>query len=293
MNDKFTANDLPDADDIFGSADAPTPVSSNVSAEKYSDGTDSIDYEKLSYGKFAYKRVQRLRRKGKHRGIEVPVLRYALTKPDKPRIAFWIVAIVSAVLLIGIMVGIGFLYNELIKTFSIFDDMGDVFKAVLDPSAFALSAGLSAIPAMMIFLAYLLLILMFILPVVAIIYMYRFVRDSVYMAKCSKEEFAKGNIVSSRIMWLIIALAVSTVILIVIVANVSDGTALLLSGLIYGGIVVVLGGFLALTIVEKVKCSKWFDTFDEDKKQNYLAHERALRRVKSRLSREKRMWSDL
>lgn len=251
------------------------------------------DYERDSYGKFVYKRVQRLRRKGKRRGINVPYLNYELTKPDKPRVIFWIVAAVSAVLLVGIMVGMGFLYNELIKSISIFNGIADVIKALFDPEAFALSAGLTAIPGLMMVLAFILLALLFILPICAAIYVYRFVRDSVYMAKCSKEEFAKGNIVTSRITGLIVALILSTVLLIVLLINIDAANARLLSGLVYGGILIVLGGLLALTVVEKIKATKWFDGIDEFKKQNYLAHERALRRVKSHLRIEKRMWSDI
>lgn len=251
------------------------------------------DYEQISYGKAAYKRVQRLRKKGRRRGIQVPQLGYELTKPEKPRPAFSIVAIVSTVLLVGIIIGIGFLYNLLIKTFTIFDGMGDVLKAIFDPTVFMLSAGLSAIPGLMIFLAYVLLIVMFLLPIGAVIYFYRFVRDAFYLAKCSKEEFAKGELVSSRITRLAIAIIVATVILIVICMTTSSSTAKLLSGLIYGGIVLALGGLLALMVVEKRNCGKWFEDLDESKKENYLAHEKGLRHVKRRLRSEKQFWESL
>lgn len=249
------------------------------------------DYEKSSYGKFAYKRVQRLRRKGQRRGIKVPYLGYALTKPEKPRTAFWIVAIVSAALLVAVIIGLGFVFNEFIKSVSIFDGMGDVFKALFNPDVFMLSHGLSAIPGMMIFFGYLLLIAIFALPIGAAIYFYRFVRDVFYMARCSKEEFAKGNIVSSRIFGLIMAICITTVLLIVLLSIGLE--AKLLAGLVYAGILITLGGLLALMIVEKIKCGKWFDQLDEDKKQNYLEHERSLRRIKSRLHSEKTFWSNL
>lgn len=254
--------------------------------------SNTQDYEQTSYGKFAYKRVQRLRRKGKRRGIQVPYLNYELTKPEKPRTAFWIVAVLSAVLLSGVIVGLGFLYNKLIGSISIFDGMGDVLKAVFDPSTFALSAGLSAIPGLMIFLAYLLLILMFVLPLIAILYVYRFVRDTFYMAQCSKEEFAKGSLVSSRLTGYAVGIVVCTVLFIVILTNAASG-AKLTASLVYAGIVAVLGTLLVLTALEKRKCAQWFETLGENKKQNYLSHEKALRRVKSRLKMEKQVWSDL
>lgn len=189
----------------------------------------NTDYEKSSYGKFAYKRVQRLRRKGKRRGIEVPYLDYELAKPERPRIAFWVIAAVSAVLLIGIIIGLGFLYNYLINTLTIFGGIGDVFTAVFNPAAFMLSSGLSAIPAIMVIVAYILLFCAFLLPLGAVIYLYRFVRDTLYMANCTKEEFAKGGIVRSRIFGLIAGLAVVTVVLIVILMQTAVNIGLILA----------------------------------------------------------------
>lgn len=251
------------------------------------------DFEKLSYGKFVYKRVQRLRKRGRRRGIDVPALGYELTKPEKPRVAFLIVAIVSAVLLIGIIVGLGFLYNDLIKTLTIFDGIGDVFKAAFDPAAFALSAGLSAIPALMVVIAYILLITLFLLPLGAVIYVYRFVRDTFYMAKCSKEEFAKGNIISSRITGLVLAIIAATIIFVFVLIYIEAANVKTLAVIVYAGILVALGGLLALMIIEKRKCGKWFEGLEEGKKQNYLEHEGGLRRVKRRLNTEKSVWNSI
>lgn len=250
------------------------------------------DCERLSYTPFAYKRVQKLRRKGERRGIRVPRLNYELTKPEEPRTVFMAVAVVSALLLVAIVVGLAFLYNYLIKTLTIFDGAGDVLKAVFDPKAFALSAGLSAIPGIMVVLAYILLITMLILPIIAVVYVYRFVRDVFYMAKCSKEEFAKGNIVSSRITGLVVGLIASTVVLVIVLLYTSLKNAFWV-WLVYGGIVLLLGGLLAIIAVEKAKCAKWFAGLDYDRREDYLNHDRALRRVKSRLKFERQMWNDL
>lgn len=248
---------------------------------------DIIDYERISYGKTAYRRVQRLRRKGERRGIRVPYLNYYLTKPEKPRMVFWIIAIVSAVLFVGVIVGIGLLYNELIKTFSDLEGVGDLLKSAFNPVAVAMSFGLSLVPALAAVLVYLIIALMFAIPVMAVVYFYRFVRDTFYMAKCSKEEFAKGGIVSSRITGLITVIAVAAVIFVVLLTNVPAESAKLYIGLIFGGIAVALGSLLAVTVFEKIKCGKWFAGLEEDKKQNYLEHERGLRRVKRRLDVQK------
>lgn len=251
------------------------------------------DYEKTSYGKAAYRRVQRLRRKGRHRGIEVPLLEHELTKPEKPRIAFWIVAVVSAVLFVGILVGLGFLYNELIKAFSDLSGIVGFIKVMFKPDILRGSLGLSAFPAVLMIVIYLLIALLFALPFVAAIYFYRFVYNAFYMAKCSKEEFAKGSMISSRIFVLCTVLIVATILFAVLLPRISSAKAKLFMGLIFGGLFAALGGLLALMAVEKIKCGKWFASLEDGRKQNYLAHESALRRVKSRLHWEKRMWNDL
>lgn len=256
------------------------------------DHMEAIDYEKASYGKATYKRVQRLRNKGQRRGIDVPYLCYELTKPEKPRIAFWIIAGISTAVFVGILVLTGFLYNELIKHFSDLSGMGEFIKAMFDADLLRASLGLSAFPAALMIVIYLLIIVLALLPVIAAIYFYRFVRDAFYMAKCSKEEFAKGNVISSRIFGLVVVLIVGIVLFAVLMSFISAPSAKLYASLIFGGLVIAIVGLLALIVVEKYKANKWFDAFDEDKKQNYLAHESALRRVKSRLNTEKRMWSN-
>lgn len=254
---------------------------------------NAIDYEKISYGRFAYKRVQRLRRKGQRRGIEVPQLDYELTKSEKPRIAFWIVAVISVVLFVGIIVGIGLLYNELIKMFSDLSGISEFLKVVFDPAILAASFGLSAVPGILLVFVYLLIAVLFALPIIAAVYFYRFVRDAFYMAKCSKEEFAKGSIISSRILGFVIAIIVAAVIFIILLSYISASSAKLYIGLIFGGHVLALGGLLALMAIEKIKCGKWFEGLEESKRQNYLEHEKALRLVKSRLNMEKRFWKDI
>lgn len=275
-------------DDDFGFTDEIKPAEKQPQAAPVP--ADDTDYESLSYGKFYYKKVQRLRRRARERGIDVPKLSYGLTKPEKPRVAFWVTAAVSLLLFIGILVLTGIFYNELIKSVSDLDGLGDLFKVLFDPTTLGASFGTSALPGLMLFLVYLLIIALFILPLSAIFYFYRFVRDSFYMAKCSKEEFAKGQLVSGRIFWLIVVLIALTTIIIVAMMYIPAANARLYLGLIYGALVLALGGLLALMIVEKVKAGKWFEGLDEAKKQNYLAHEKGLRSVKRRLHRERDNW---
>lgn len=262
---------------------------------RYSNETDNVtDYEKLSYGKVGYKRVQRLRKKAKRKGINVPLLGYGLTKPERPRIAFIIVAVVSLIIAVGVLVGMGFLFKYLIDVFSDqFQDTGGLMKTLLDPTVFFATAGLSFLPVLLIIMAYLMLILILLLPIIFVIYCYTFARDMIYLSKCSKEEFAKGSIVSDRIVRLIVTLIIATVVLITVLILCETQTPKLIVGLIYGGAVVVFGGLIALLVFEKTKCNKWFATLDEYKKQNYLAHEGGLRAIKRRIKSDRQFWESM
>lgn len=295
MNDNEINTPFDDAVDKYANTAPPINSSANAAPAAKPDANmpPAVDYEKASYAKYVYRRVQRLRRKGKRRGIKVPYLQYALHKPDRPRIVFLVIAILSLVLFVGALVGLGFLVNELIKMSDTFTGIGDVFTALFDPELFAMTAGLSAIPGMLVFMAFLILIGLLLIPIVAVFLIYGFVREAFYMVKCSKEEFAKGNVISSRIFGLIVTLIVSTVILIVLLVKTDASLTKMLAGIVYGILVVVLGGYLAILTVEKSKNVKWFDTLDEESKQNYLAHDRALRKVKRKLRSEQQMWDDI
>lgn len=262
---------------------------------RYSNETDNVtDFEKLSYGKVGYKRVQRLRKKAKRKGINVPVLGYELTKPERPRIAFIVVAVVALVIAVGVLVGMGFLFKYLIDVFAVqFQDSGGLMKTLLDPTVFFATAGLSFLPVLLIIMAYLMLLLILLLPVLFAIYCYTFARDMIYLSKCSKEEFAKGSIVSDRIFRLIVTLIVSTVILIAVLILCETQTPKIITGLAYAGAVIVFGSLLALLVFEKSKCGKWFETLDEYKKQNYLAHEKGLRAIKRRIKSDRQFWESM
>ena len=280
-----------DNDGFFGSDEEQSSVKVSYPPD------DPTYYEKLSYDKLVYRRVQRWRRKAKRRGMEVPYLGYELHKPDKPRIFFWILAVLSAIIFAGIVVGIGFLYAVIIKNVTGMPDFGDAFKSLFDTKTMLLSFGLSALPGVFLVLImimlYLLIILALLLPLAAIFYFYRSVRDTFYMAKCSKEEFAKGNIIESRLIRLGAILAVMTVMFIALMIYVKIPLGRVLIGCIYAGLMLALGGLFALIFVEKHKGKKWFETLDIKEQQNYLAHDGGIRKIKRRKKAERDAWNSM
>ena len=280
-------------EDIFGYDDKESTAASTArqkaesTAEQSVDGNAQIDYEQKSYGKIGYKRVQKLRKKGERRNIKVPKLCYELHKPEKPRVAFLVVAVLSIVMLVGVVVATVFLFNELAKLSEEFNGLGDVFKAVFNPTALMASLGMSVLPALVIVLAYAMLFALFIIPICIGLYLYSFVRNAFYLAKCSKEEFAKGGFVGDRIRRLTVISIAATFIWIAGLVFLNSAAGKLILSFVFIAVAIVVGGLLAILLVEKKKDEKWFETLEEYQKQNYLAHEGALRSVKKKLDDEK------
>lgn len=254
----------------------------------------TVDYEKLSYGKIAYKRVQRLRRKGRRYGIDVPCLNYALTKPERPRILFWIMAIISAILYAGILVGVGFFLDALISSLSESGSgLRDFMAHITKPEFVLLSLGLpTTLGIFFVVCLYAFIIAFATIAVLFALYAFTFVRESFYMAICSKEEFAKGEVILKRIIGYSVILILATVLLIVgLVRGPSDEVVVkIISGVLYGAVVLAFSGPLVLMILERRKCKKWFESLDEDKKKNYLAHESALSTVRHHSRRSNFIW---
>ena len=280
---------MSDLKDIFAEAEA------EASGEGYAESVstnpnDATDYEALSYGKVGYKRVQRLRKKGKRRKIEVPRLGYELHKPDRPRIVFWVLAAVAAVLMVGAIIGSVFLINMVVKTQKNFNGLGDIFKAAFNPTIFAVSLGMSVLPALMILFVYFMLFMLILIPVLVGLYLYTFVRDALYLARCSKEEFAKGYDVSGRITRLVVCLIIATVAFVTVMYLAPVKHMRLLLGFVYACFVLVFGGLLAILLLARAKDAKWFESLDEAQKQNFLAHDAGLRKVKKRLRSERAFW---
>lgn len=291
-----------DNDDLFGfdniqpapdNAQNPQTVPDNAQISQPAPNNQqsaqvALNYEQISYGKYGYKRIQRLRRKGRRRGLEIPTLNYELTRPEKPRVVFLIAAIITLIIFLGLMVGAGFLIKFGVDFFSVqFKDSGGFFKTLLNPQAVIASLGLSIVPVLLIVLAYIMMILILLIPIFLVLYCYRLIRNAFYMAQCSKEEFAKSEFVGKHISAFAIILVIATVLLIVVLIRGEAPALKLVVGLVYLGVVIIFGGMLALMIVERRKCKTWFDSLDEGKKQNYLAHEEGIRRVKKRLQRER------
>lgn len=245
------------------------------------------DCEKLSYTPYAYKRLLKLRENGRKRGIKVPYLSFELTKPEEPRVSVLVAAIIAAILLVALVMFLIWACYALAVLFIGAGELNALLRGLSDPAAYG--GGLfwaSFIIAAAEFSALVILV-----PTLIAVQVFRFLRDVIYMAQCSKEEFAKGDIVASRVAGLIITLSVSTLVFVFMLCLGMINTYPLLI-LAYVGIVVLCGMALVIIGIEKRKCVKWFNELDGYRKEDFLAQARALESVKNRLHTEKKMKQD-
>lgn len=250
-------------------------------SDKNLEQKETVDYEKLSYDPYTYRRVQKIRAKGLQHGVTVPKLNFQLTKPErsrKPLIVMGIMSSVVFVTIIGLMIA---LYVVAVKTNGAFN-VGEVFVNMFNPTKIVGTLGLSILGGIGILLYYLILIVLLALPIILIYYMYRFVRAMFALSTASKEEFAKGHRVKKYIS-LFLILGISSIALFVasMMANWPPKSKAIL-GVILIMFAALMLGYAIILIKEKTNESKWFDDLDEERKRDYIEHDHALAKSKNR-----------
>lgn len=248
--------------------------------EQIDNTQNATYYEEISYDKRTFKKVAKLRKKGLKYGIVVPNLNYELTKPEKPRKTFLVISIILSLALIGMIIALGFLYNKVLNILfetNLLEIIGNLFNPVF----LAETLGLSAIPGLMILVVYIIIIACLLLPIYLLVYVYRFIRDSFRMVNCSIEEIAKGNTITNRITTLILNLIFIVIVFVLLLWQLDERVKGLLI-VLFIVLCLIFGGLLTLILIERIKANKIFDSLEEDKKQNYLEHEKALKLVQYR-----------
>ena len=256
--------------------------------DKIVTAEDNTDYEKLSYDPYTYRRVQRIRKNGLQHGVTVPKLKYQLTQPEKRRMPLFIMGILASIVFITVLVLAGVLYSIAIRIRGTFNVV-EMFTNLFDPIQIVRTLGLSILGGIGIVLYYILLLLILAVPVILIFYMYKFVRTLFALSTCSKEEFAKGH----RVMKYIVIFMALGVICLGVAGTILFAKFTLKAKVIITIIFVLLAALMLaysiIMIMERVKSSKWFDTLDDERKKDYLMHDKALARSKARAERHARI----
>ena len=87
------------------------------------------EVEKASYSDYSYKKVKKLREKGKYWGYDVPFLQHPVHKQEKPRAIFIVAGVLYTILTIAMLVATYFIARSFIlPTIGSALGLSDMFK---------------------------------------------------------------------------------------------------------------------------------------------------------------------
>lgn len=239
----------------------------------------SEDLEKQSYSNYMYKKLIKARKKGIQYGVDVPKLKYALDKPEKPRKMFKVIGYVM--LALTILTAIGFIVAYIVSgVFPMFIEMIKGTVSVYSKETLAKSFGLSSIVAFSMTYLYIIISVLLILPIFIVSGLISFVIKNFSLTTISKQEMAQGFEITKYINGLIIVMVLSLFAV----------GYLFLEGLLSGslGIFITVVGILLFTlsltisiclIKERKKEKVWFDSLDEEKKQDFINQNNAIKKL--------------
>jgi len=241
---------------------------------------NSTDIEKESFTPYAYKRLQRARKKALHYGVEIPKLQYKLDMPAKPRKLF----IVSGYILLGIMIAfiVGLIALGIASGFGTF--LGKFFtegpemyegNELMDGFGFTalINAGLA--------LAYFVLFLILLIPIVIIIFLRSAISHTFILARASYQEIGRGHAFLNYIIYTLAAaviLIASFVVLITQTATKMHWAVIL----IWWVVIAILIFYGVAMIIERVRARREFNKLPEEIKQDFIAQDEAWQKYKRR-----------
>lgn len=258
---------------------------------KQLENINTVELE--SYGKLGYKRLKRLRKKALDHSITVPELKYKLERPTRPRGLLLAAAIICLVLLAS-CTGLFVYFATCNKLVSNLIELINLGSSTLSKEAIAASLGFSSLASAGAAVLVICALLVLIFPIMFLIYFALFTRDTFNLAFSSKQELAKGymtylcfyKLAFSAIVMIILNFVFITFI------NIDASTKQLLTIL---SIIVLSLSFiaiLALLIIERTKCKKWYNSqLSDDEKSDFEAQNSALLKLrrKSRSTSQK-LW---
>lgn len=246
-----------------------------------SDKQPLLDIEKNSYSKYMYKKLVKARKKSLQYGVTIPPLKYELEKPEKTRKVF----LIAGYILLGftIALAIGFIIMYIVSgVFPMFIDMVRGTSSVYSKELFEKSLGLSSFGAISLTWLYVVTIILLLLPIGIITSLVKGVIKNFALSKISKQEMAKGFEVSRFINILVISMFLSLLI----------GILFIIEGLVKGGLGVFITimsfvifacclTLLIFIIKERKRESKWFINLSEEKQQDFLNQNNAVKKYRN------------
>lgn len=250
--------------------------------EDYEQKIKTDEVEKASYSDYSYKKVKKLREKGKFWAIDVPYLQYPVTKQEKPRPLFIAFGILSLIVL-GFVGYAAFRIttNLILPLVAAALQMNSVFNIPFW-DIFGLFTMFNSLAP---FLCWILVGVVSALTIGMVVYFISLTKRLFCLSKISMQEMAKGYEVRSMIYALgtiiAIVLIVGIFLLVKFGSNMTAKNIWIVIGVMVA-IVALVGVVFALLIVQRRKETKLFNQLPKEQQDDYINHVRELDRVRRR-----------
>jgi len=239
------------------------------------DVEQGLDVERKSYSEPMFNRVQKLRAHGKLYGVDVPVLKFELTKPKKRRPLFIVIAVLAYVL--SAVVAAVFIASAITMVPLFISAANGVNEPNYSWDIFGIVSGFaSGISVLAILLVLVLIALLAGIAITLIIMGNR----CVSLSRASREEIAAGPAMS-RFIWTSVIISAILIATYILLGYTSKSAKFYTS---VGGIVILILALIALavsviTIVMQRREKQWLKEQPAERQEDYLSHARALKLV--------------
>lgn len=228
------------------------------------------------YTKYLSKKIKKVKKKAIQYGITVPDLHYPLEKPSKPRLAFYIIGYIMIALGLASLVASVVLF---IKA-GIFSSMIELLSGsidTLDPEVMKNTFGLSSVVGVGGIVLGIIIFIVLLVVVAIIVALISLGIKNLRLAKASRQEIAVGFEVTNYIWGIVATMLICVAIVVGLISKGGFAGVTVLITIIAGALVAVLAVLLTFLILQRKKEKVWFDTLDEDRKQDFLNLNQALK----------------
>lgn len=245
--------------------------------------TNNLDeIEKQSYSPRTYKQVQKLRQKGKLRGVDVPYLKYPLKSQQKVRPLFVTLGVLNCILLALACAVVIYLSVTVFIPLAL--NLVGITTTLTTKIEFDVLGIFSLFGSLISILLWLFEILFVFLAVTIIVSLTKTTLNMFGLTKASMQEVAYGHTIKKLSKTMVVGIIVSIIACVCVLIfskDIGKENSAILVGII-AIIVAVLITILALIIVEKKKAKKEFEKLPSEQQENFKAHFQALNMLSKR-----------
>ena len=257
-----------------------------VPKEESENLVQNDEVEKASYSDYSYKKVKKLREKGKYWGLDVPYLQHPVAKQEKRRPMFIVLGVLYAIALAAaVVMSVIVVINVLLPLIAQALKLNEFAKIGMW-DIFGIAALFGSLMPLM---AWAVVILIGGL-VFAVDYFLTYQTIKMFsMSKISMQEMAKGYEVVDMLFKLgaiiVGTLAIGITILVLTRENIKPAGIALVVGVMVV-ICAIVGTIFGLLLSQRIKAKKEFEQLPEEQQKDFIRHNQALDRVQRRRNRK-------